>query len=104
MPGPDHFETDNRDYQHGLAASLVGNMGIDDAVETCLAQRLGRRAPTGAVRRAQERRVAVRLRMNHYAEPLAIPGARGKRMMDRLRSSRDLAWRDLARRMRRTLV
>ncbi len=36
MPGPDHFETDNRDYQHGLAASLVGTMGIERAVETCL--------------------------------------------------------------------
>ncbi len=36
MPGPDHFETDNRDYQQGLAASLVGTMGIDGAVETCL--------------------------------------------------------------------
>ncbi len=99
MPWPDHIEAGNRDYQQGLAASLVGAMGIDDAVETCLAQRLGRRAPTGAVRRAQERRVAARLRMNQYAEPLAIPGARGQRMMDRLRS-----WREVARRLRRTLV
>ncbi len=36
MPGPDHIETDNRDYQQRLAASLVGTMGIDGAVETCL--------------------------------------------------------------------
>ena len=27
---------DNRDYQQRLAASLVGTMGIEGAVETCL--------------------------------------------------------------------
>ncbi len=36
MPGPDHIETDNRNYQQGLAASLVGTMGVERAVETCL--------------------------------------------------------------------
>ncbi len=36
MPGPDHIEASNRDYQQGLAASLVGTMGIERAVETCL--------------------------------------------------------------------
>ncbi len=36
MPGPDHIEASNRDYQQGLAASLVGTMGIDRAAETCL--------------------------------------------------------------------
>ncbi len=36
MPGPDHIEAGNRDYQQGLAASLVGTMGIDRVVETCL--------------------------------------------------------------------
>ncbi len=36
MPGPDHIEASNRDYQQRLAASLVGTMGIERAVETCL--------------------------------------------------------------------
>ncbi len=36
MPGPDHIEASNRNYQQGLAASLVETMGIDRAVETCL--------------------------------------------------------------------
>ncbi len=36
MPGPDYIEAGNRDYQQGLAASLVGTMGIDRVVETCL--------------------------------------------------------------------
>ncbi len=36
MPEPDHIEASNRDYQQGLAASLVGTMGIEGAVETCL--------------------------------------------------------------------
>ncbi len=35
MPGPDHIEAGNRNYQQGLAASLVESMGIDRAVETC---------------------------------------------------------------------
>ncbi len=98
MPRPDQIGAGNRDYQQGLAASLVGTMGIDRAVETCL-----RNGWDGVLERvlraAEERRVAARLRMNHYAEPLAIPGARGQRMMHRLRS-----WRDSARRMRRTLI
>ncbi len=74
-------------------------MGIDRAVGTCLRNGWDGVLERGAVLRAEERRVAARLRMNHYAEPLAIPGARGQRMMHRLGS-----WRDLARRMRRTLV
>ncbi len=36
MPGPDHIEAVNRNYLQGLAASLVGTMGIERAVETCL--------------------------------------------------------------------
>ncbi len=36
MPRPDYIEAGNRDYQQGLAASLVGAMGMERAVETCL--------------------------------------------------------------------
>ncbi len=36
MPRPDQIGAGNRDYQQGLAASLVGTMGIERAVETCL--------------------------------------------------------------------
>ncbi len=98
MFGTEGVAAENRDYQQRLAASLVGTMGIERAVETCLSN-----GWDGVLERvlcaAEERRVAARLRMNHYAEPLAIPGARGQRMMHRLRS-----WRDSARRMRRTLI
>ncbi len=36
MFGTERIAAENRDYQQGLAASLVGTMGIDRAVETCL--------------------------------------------------------------------
>ncbi len=36
MPRPVQIGAGNRDYQQGLAASLVGTMGIDRAVEICL--------------------------------------------------------------------
>ncbi len=35
MFGTERVAAENRDYQQGLAASLVGTMGIDRAVETC---------------------------------------------------------------------
>ena len=37
MPRPDHIEAGNRDYQRRLAASLIGTMGVEDALQTCLA-------------------------------------------------------------------
>ncbi len=36
MFGTERIAAENRDYQRRLAASLVGTMGIDRAVETCL--------------------------------------------------------------------
>lgn len=36
MFGTERVAADNRDYQQRLAASLVGAMGVDRAVETCL--------------------------------------------------------------------
>ncbi len=35
MFGTERVAAENRDYQQGLAASLVGTMGIERAVETC---------------------------------------------------------------------
>ena len=104
MFGTERVAAENRDYQRRLGRVLGRSHGYGARRRDLPQQRLGRRARTGAVRRAEERRVAARLRMNHYAEPLAIPGTRGQRMMHHLHSRRDLAWRDLARRMRRTLV
>lgn len=37
MPEPDHIEAGNRDYQRRLAESLVGTMGVEDALQICLA-------------------------------------------------------------------
>ena len=104
MFGTERVAAENRDYQRRLGRVLGRNHGYRARRRDLPAQRLGRRARTGAVRRAEGRRVAARLRMNHYAEPLAIAGARGQRMMHRLGSRRDLAWRNLTRRLRRTLV
>ncbi len=36
MFGTERVAAENRDYQQRLAASLVGTMGIERAVETCL--------------------------------------------------------------------
>jgi hypothetical protein len=36
MLGMDGIEAGNRDYQRQLAASLVGAMGVERAVHTCL--------------------------------------------------------------------
>ena len=36
MFGTEGVAAENRDYQQRLAASLVGTMGIERAVETCL--------------------------------------------------------------------
>ena len=36
MFGADHVTADNRDYQGRLAASLIGALGVEHALETCL--------------------------------------------------------------------
>ncbi len=36
MFGADRVTADNRDYQGRLAASLIGALGIEHALETCL--------------------------------------------------------------------
>ncbi len=37
MPKPDHIEARNRDYQQRLAASLIGTIGVEGALQTSLA-------------------------------------------------------------------
>jgi hypothetical protein len=54
MFGADPLAVDNRDYQGRLAASLIGALGIERALETCLSngwdgvlqQVLGHRTPS----------------------------------------------------------
>ena len=37
MFGTERVAAENRDYQRRLAASLIGTMGVEDALQTCLA-------------------------------------------------------------------
>ena len=37
MFGAELIAAENRDYQRRLAASLIGTMGVEDALQTCLA-------------------------------------------------------------------
>ena len=37
MFGTGRVAAENRDYQRRLAASLIGTMGVEDALQTCLA-------------------------------------------------------------------
>ena len=37
MFGTERIAAENRDYQRRLAASLIGTMGVEDALQTCLA-------------------------------------------------------------------
>ncbi len=41
MFGADPHAADNRDYQGRLAASLIGALGIEHALETCLSNGWG---------------------------------------------------------------
>ncbi len=37
MFGTEHVAAESRDYQRRLAASLIGTMGVEGALQTCLA-------------------------------------------------------------------